>query len=337
MNTPSFTYPGTTVGYSHDRRVAADRLAAVPVSVEVLSRDEGLRESELVRMSRCRGKVLGTGTFGRVHTVALPEYQNDYVLKVSRKSGNTDLAGWKESCEVIQGEVRELIKLDHRCIVKYHGGVFDRRIACGVMERLDETLGHALHKGHTPNLTGRLKMAGDVIDGLCYLHHEHNLGHYDLHCFNVMQSSRQPGRPVLKLIDMDFTGKIVSANSVNSYMDPESCRVKDEKSDVFSAGGIIYSLMIACPWCALWDQTSESRRVSRIKTLVSKKDNPDMYRDTVDCSLSNKEKKVAAQVIVNIVGGCLDLNRDKRLSLIGVKQVLEDYCEQLVCRSSRVQ
>jgi eukaryotic-like serine/threonine-protein kinase len=209
---------------------------------------------------------LGEGATGRVYRADKIDGTGPVAVKVL----NEDCSDQPEMRERFEREARALFGLSHPHILDVQDyGVLDGRQPFLVMELLTGQNLESMVETHPLEPSFAFEMARQILVGLAFAHSQGVL-HRDLKTENIFVVKHPDGRFTAKLLDFGLVKfvdderwgegkKLTVAGAVMgspAYMSPEQGTggAMDARSDVYSAGVVIYELMTGS-----WPFMAESR------------------------------------------------------------------------------
>ncbi|KMZ74531.1 Receptor-like protein kinase [Zostera marina] len=194
--------------------------------------------------------IIGSGGFGEVYRIAL----NDQVIAVKKLRKSSSMGAHKIETQ-FRSEVEILGSIRHRNIVKLFCYITGPNTKLLVYEHLaNKSLDRWIHGNQNIGLDWptRLRIATEVAQGLCYMHHNCNppVIHRDLKSSNILLdhefNSKVADFGLAKLLVQSSEASTTStlAGSIG-YMAPECAFGKktSEKIDVYSFGVVLFELV----------------------------------------------------------------------------------------------
>ncbi|KAF0538384.1 kinase-like protein [Gigaspora margarita] len=195
-------------------------------------------------------KLIGSGRFAMVFSANFQK--RTYALKSLNKNLFLD----EETSQTLARELKNLYKVDHANVIKFHGiskdlktGNFMLALQYANGGTLQEHLKEKQKNGSYNILwTELIQIANDIANGLKYLH-LNGIIHRDLHSKNILINDEQA-----LISDFGTSKQVTSITSSNSnmhemivYMDPqyilnEKGFKRNEKSDIYSLGILLWEL-----------------------------------------------------------------------------------------------
>lgn len=193
--------------------------------------------------------LLGFGGMGTVYRVRDLELDEDVALKVLRLPEGSDE---EELVKTLKNEIRIARRITHPNVVRAYDMGESGRIRFLTMEYVPgTTLRELLDRKGRVELAPGLQLTKQIFRGLMAVHQE-GIIHGDLKPHNVMVT----GGGVVKLMDFGVAraagGQHESADvtiGTPRYMSPEQARglSLDERSDIYSAGVLMFEIFTGAP------------------------------------------------------------------------------------------
>jgi len=183
-------------------------------------------------------------------------FKRQVALKIIKRGMDND-----KVISRFQTELRALALLDHSSIARiYDAGTTHERLPFFTMELVRGKKITEYCDSHRLTVPQRLELFVKVCRAVQHAH-EKSFIHRDIKPSNVLVTEEN-GEPFPKLIDFGIaktpTGEQLTNNAVNTatgqilgtlaYMSPEQARGQDidNRTDVYSLGGLLYELMVGC-------------------------------------------------------------------------------------------
>jgi len=192
-------------------------------------------------------ETLGKGAMGIVYKGFDPGVERHVALKIIRK----ELLGHERAAEIVQrfrNEAQAGGRLQHPGIVSVYEYGEDEKTAFIAMEFVEgRALSQYIALKVRFELADTMSIMAQLLDALDYAH-EHGIVHRDVKPANVLLSDDKQVKVVdfgvARLADSDLT-KVGAVIGTPSYMSPEqlSGQQVDRRSDLFSAGIVLYELL----------------------------------------------------------------------------------------------
>lgn len=194
------------------------------------------------------GKTIGEGTYSKVKIASSTIHGSDVAIKiVDRRAAPEDFA-----IKFLPRELAILRAVSHDHIIRLHELIDSPNGMLYIVMELAATdlLGRIQQGGSLPENLARAYFT-QIVSAVRYLH-QHNIVHRDLKCENILLT----GNNKVKITDFGF-GRFVEAHSElsstfcgsSSYAPPEvllGVQYEPMKSDIWSAGVILYVMLTAC-------------------------------------------------------------------------------------------
>ena len=198
-------------------------------------------------------RILGKGAMGVVYEARDPRLDRKVAIKTIRRD---DLL--PAQAKVYEGrfltEARSVARLGHPNIVSVYDAGQAGDATFLVMEFVQGVnLKHCLNHGVVFSPAGAVQILVDVLNALGHAH-EQKIIHRDIKPENILLDSggvvKLTDFGIAKILDAEVdNGTQVAGNSIGTprYMSPEQVRglPMDERSDLFSAGVLLYELLTA--------------------------------------------------------------------------------------------
>lgn len=198
-------------------------------------------------------RILGKGAMGVVYEARDPRLDRKVAIKTIRRD---DLS--PEQAKVYEGrfltEARSVARLSHPNIVSVYDAGQAGDATYLVMEFVQGVnLKHCLNHGVLFSPAGAVQILVDVLNALGHAH-EQKIIHRDIKPENILLDSggvvKLTDFGIAKILDAEVdNGTQMTGNSIGTprYMSPEQVRgvAMDERSDLFSAGVLLYELLTA--------------------------------------------------------------------------------------------
>eukprot|EP01059_Diplonema_ambulator_P035273 TRINITY_DN8235_c0_g1_i1.p1 TRINITY_DN8235_c0_g1~~TRINITY_DN8235_c0_g1_i1.p1 ORF type:complete len:517 (+),score=137.34 TRINITY_DN8235_c0_g1_i1:74-1624(+) len=190
---------------------------------------------------------IGRGASGEVYGVVHKPTGKDVAVKVIKTADQRKI-------EEIDKELKLLF--DNRCeyIVDFHGSFYESGNIWIVMERMTESLNHAVKEAGCMTEDAARSCVWQTLEALLYIHHERKVLHRDIKPANILFNDAG----FVKLSDFGVSSSQVSSVEGNvantfvgtlAYMSPERCCAKEYSfaSDIWSLGLVLYFLVSGVP------------------------------------------------------------------------------------------
>ncbi|WP_020409553.1 serine/threonine protein kinase [Hahella ganghwensis] len=192
-------------------------------------------------------KELGRGAMGVVYQCFDPDFERTVAVKIlSPELLSHDTSG--EYRQRFKNEMKAAGRLSHPNVINVYDAGEQDGVPYFVMEYVDGIeLKEALDSGERFELSRTMRIMKDILSGLKYIH-EHGITHRDLKPANIFITRNGTAKitdfGIAKLESSELTrvGTIIGSPR---YMSPEQCQglPVDNRSDLFSAGIILYQLL----------------------------------------------------------------------------------------------
>ena len=198
-------------------------------------------------------RILGKGAMGVVYEARDPRLDRKVAIKTIRRDDLTPAQATAYEGRFLT-EARSVARLSHPNIVSVYDAGQAGDATFLVMEFVQGVnLKHCLNHGVLFSPGGAVQILLDVLNALGHAH-EQKIVHRDIKPENILMDAagtiKLTDFGIAKILDADVdNGTQVAGNSIGTprYMSPEQVRgvPLDERSDLFSAGVLLYELLTA--------------------------------------------------------------------------------------------
>ncbi|ELP85284.1 calcium/calmodulin-dependent protein kinase type 1G, putative [Entamoeba invadens IP1] len=231
------------------------------------------------------GRLIGKGSFARVREVTDKATNKKYAMKIIDRNNTSVVSDEKQ----IFNEFEILRKMSHKNVIGLYDVFLTPSTLYIVFELVDGgDLFHLLEqKGCLNEMECRLVMQ-QLLQGLQYLHHNHVI-HRDIKPENLLLTKTN----VVKISDFGLSKSInhtvaKTCCGTPMYVSPEvlSGKAYDEKTDVWSAGVVFYTLVCGFqPFTTTEKDTGNRELFDRIENGHYKFPSP--YWDNISTEIKN--------------------------------------------------